>query len=354
MPKPNFSLEEREHAIFTLNEYVKLIESVGGKDEALLRPLFLGYSAESIQADRVTFYFCDSDKNELHPNLTMVYEEGTLIPYDYYSDLKDAVIPFGEDICGQAATSLEGILSENPGSDPQYSGIVDNKISFKAGSLISIPLQVQDRCIGVMEIANSPQNRILNMTDFALISIFARVTLITMEKAKLYSWSVTDNLTQLYNYHYLSVNMEKELTRAKRYPKDVGIILIDIDNFKTINDTQGHETGNAVLRSIAHTMKETIRQNVDMPIRYGGDEFLLILPETDLSGTKTLAKRLKDIIQEEPISLEDGNEVKISLSMGITAAKKDHILNKDKLLLKADNALYKAKEEGKNRIVEIE
>ena len=175
MGKPDLSHEDREHAIFTLNEYVKLVESIGGEDETLLRPLFLGYSAESIQADRVTLYLCESDNNELNPNLTMVYKEGTLIPDDYYSDLKDVTIPLGEDICGQAVLSGEEILSKDTAKDERYKGIIDKKISFTAGSLISIPLQVQGKCIGVMEIANSPQNRVLNATDFAIISIFAPI-----------------------------------------------------------------------------------------------------------------------------------------------------------------------------------
>jgi len=353
MSEEDVSAENLEHAITAVNEYVKLVDAVGGEDETLLRPLFLGYSAESIQADRATFYFYDKKACELHPNLTMVYEKGKLIPYDYYSDLKDVTIPLDHDISGHAVSSGEGILSQDTGTDPRYKGIVDEKISFRAGSLISIPLQVQNTCVGVLEIANSPESRALNKTDFEIASIFARVTLITMEKAKLYSWSVTDNLTQLYNYHYLSVNMDKELTRAKRYPKDVGIVLMDIDDFKDINDTYGHLSGNTVLKSIAQIMKETIRQNVDMPIRYGGDEFLLILPETGLSGVKTVAQRLQDSIQEKPVVLEEGTEVRVSVSIGITAAKKNQALDKQKLLRKADNALYKAKEKGKNCIVEI-
>ena len=350
----NLANGDMEHALFTINEYVKLVESVGGEDETLIRPLYLGFAAESIQADRVTFYFYDQESDALRPNLTMLYEQGTLIPYDYYSELKDVSIGRNDDLCGCSVSSEDGILCENAAEDPRYKGVVDGIVSFSAGSVICTPLMVRDRCIGILEIANSAESRTLTMSDFAVISIFTSITLITLEKAKLYSWSVTDNLTQLYNYHYLSVNIEKELTRAKRYPKDVGIILMDIDDFKDVNDTYGHPAGNDVLKAVAAGIRNTIRKDVDMPIRYGGDEFLLILPETDLCGTRTLAERLKDAIQNTPVVLEDSKEVSITLSMGVTAAHKDHLLDKDKLLLKADRALYTAKENGKDCIMETE
>lgn len=348
-------LEAREHSIATLEEYIKLIDMLGGQDETLIRSMFLGFSAESIGASRVTFYFYDNEKKLLYPNVTMVYKNMRLLPYDYYSELKDVFIKEGKDICGHAALNMQPLFIGKVSRDKRYIGYVDKIVKLKTHSIMAIPLIIDNNILGIIEVASAGKERSLTMIDFYVVSIITHITLITMEKAKLYNWSVTDNLTQLFNYQYLQISMEKELMRAKRYPKDVGVVILDIDNFKKINDTYGHLFGNIVLKGIADIIQKTVRKKIDMPVRYGGDEFLLLLPETDIAGALILAKRLLEEVQSKKFIAEDHKTaVFTTLSIGVTAAKKNQILNKDKLIKKADEALYKAKKAGKNRIIIVE
>ncbi len=182
-----------------------------------------------------------------------------------------------------------------------------------------------------------------------MLSIIAQITLMTKEKTKLYDWSITDNLTQLKNFQYLQISMEKELTRGKRYPQDVGVILINVDDFKKINDTYGHVFGNTVLKGVSVIVLDVIR-NVDIAARYGGDEFLLLLPETGIKGTRVVAERILKLVQDKEFVTEDGAPVYTTVSIGVTVAKKNDVINKDALIKKADKAMYEAKKRGKNRI----
>ncbi|MBN1898733.1 MAG: sensor domain-containing diguanylate cyclase [Spirochaetes bacterium] len=340
----------REHSLNALEEYIKLIDILGGEDETLIQTMFLGFAAESIFADRVTYYFFDEGKKKLYPNVLRIYKDKKLVPYDYYSDLKDIFIKSGEDTCGVVAQTKTPLFIENVGKDKRYSGIVDKKIKLNIHSIICFPLIIHENLYGVIEVATLKNNRPLTNSDYYVISIIVKITMTIMEKMKLYKWSITDNLTQVYNYQFLQISLEKELARAKRYPNDVGVIMMDIDNFKELNDKYGHVFGNSILQGLARIINNSIRKNIDLPIRYGGDEFLLLLPETDLVGAKSVAKRLLERASEEKFITDQQEEVHATLSIGVTAAHKDQVINKDKLIKKADDAMYKAKRQGKNRI----
>ncbi|MBN1897235.1 MAG: GGDEF domain-containing protein [Spirochaetes bacterium] len=343
-------LERREHSLRALKEYTELIDFLGSGGDIALRSMFLGFSAEAIGASRVTFYFHDEENDLLFPNVTMVYKKGKLVPYDYYTELKDVVIKSGEDICGMVIKNKEPLFLDHLQDSKDYKGYVDRKIKLKVNSVMALPLMASNNIIGIVELANSSDNRKLSEIDFYVVSIICHLTMSAMEKVKLYNWSITDNLTKLYNYHYLQVALEKELTRVKRYPKDLGVILIDVDNFKNINDSYGHPFGNRVLKGIADIIMESIRKDVDLPVRYGGDEFLILLPETNFGGAKLIAKRIMQKLKPVTFKFRSQHFVKPTVSIGLTAAKKDDPINQGKLIKKADDALYMAKKRGKNRI----
>ncbi|MDD5067314.1 MAG: sensor domain-containing diguanylate cyclase [bacterium] len=343
----------REHSIMMLNEYSELINIIGGNEESLIRSMFLGFIAESINATRVTFYYYDN-MNKIIPNFTMTYKNKKLIPYDYYSELKNVTIEVGKDICGIVTKTKKALFIPDISKDKRYKGTVDKKIKHKTNSIIAIPLIIDNNVFGIIEVANSIKDRRFSISDYFIASIITRLTMLTMEKTKLYNWSVTDNLTQVYNFQFLQISLDKELTRSKRYPQNIALVLIDIDNFKQINDQFGHLFGNVVLKGVANVIRRTIRKDVDLPVRYGGDEFLIILPETDVQGCQILAKRLLDNMRAEKFTTDDNVKVSATISVGVTSAKKNQIIDKEKLIKRADKALYTAKSRGKNCFVFIE
>lgn len=161
---------------------------------------------------------------------------------------------------------------------------------------------------------------------------------------KLENLAIKDRLTNLYNRHKLDEIVQNELERSNRFNHNFSFSILDIDNFKDINDTYGHQIGDEVLIKIAKILKESIRK-VDYVGRWGGEEFLILCPETDINGSKKLLEKIRKNIEESKI-IED---LKVTASFGLTELKKDDTLKE--ILKRADDALYEAKKEGKNRVV---
>ena len=157
-----------------------------------------------------------------------------------------------------------------------------------------------------------------------------------------------DYLTGLPNRRSFMDRGEAELSRASRYGKPLSILMLDIDHFKQINDTYGHQAGDLVLKSLAITIQEVLR-NVDIIGRLGGEEFASVLPETGIEKATEVAERLREVISAGEVTLPDGINIHFSVSIGISALI-DKNSNIDTLLNEADKALYRAKQEGRNRI----
>ena len=164
------------------------------------------------------------------------------------------------------------------------------------------------------------------------------------------SVAVHDPLTQVFNRNYLDYALEREINRSLRYNTHVCLIIIDIDNFKIINDTYGHIVGDEVLKNVAYVLKRFTR-STDVVIRYGGEEFLIILPHTDLEGAKTVAEKLRTYIKEHAINI--GNiRLNTTVSCGVVMVKNLHDPFED--IDRADRAMYMAKRLGKDRVYVLE
>lgn len=159
--------------------------------------------------------------------------------------------------------------------------------------------------------------------------------------------ATTDPLTGLYNRRHYFDLAEQEVVRSKRYGHPLACIMFDIDFFKRINDSYGHLFGDRVLKEMVWRCRENIRQ-IDVFARYGGDEFIILLPETGLQRSKQLANRLCTDFQNQPLKIED-REIHITLSMGVASMPGNDTLALDILLNHADQALYIAKEKGRNQ-----
>lgn len=164
--------------------------------------------------------------------------------------------------------------------------------------------------------------------------------------------SVTDPLTGCYNRGYLNDRLSKDITYALRYKHPLSLILCDIDHFKIVNDTYGHQAGDLVLIDFVNTIQQTFRNKIDWLVRYGGEEFIIVLPETNVQGAKVVAERLRTKISRQKTQI-DNIEIKVTASFGVAGFT--HQIQKEKisdikLITKADQLLYQAKEEGRNRI----
>lgn len=189
--------------------------------------------------------------------------------------------------------------------------------------------------------------------DRGMLSTACSEMVVAADNSRLYQLtkrlSVTDELTGLYNYRYLQKTLESEIDRARRYPSSLSFIMFDIDDFKRFNDAHGHVAGDQVLGEVGRLVRGVVR-DVDVVARYGGEEFSVILPETSAHGAYVVAEKIRVAIEQHTFSDAAGVVVDgLTVSIGL-ATFPTHAWDKEALLREADNALYHAKNGGKNRI----
>ena len=167
-----------------------------------------------------------------------------------------------------------------------------------------------------------------------------------LNKAKLLS--ETDELTGLYNMRGFYLIMDRAFAQAVRHLRPLSVLMIDSDNLKAVNDVHGHDAGNELLRLIAAGIKSELR-TTDVLARYGGDEFVVVLPDTGAGGTRDVAERIRNSIARRPLEMRD-KSVPISVSIGLVSYLDDGH-NMETIMRRADEAMYRAKAEGRNRVV---
>ncbi|MDQ3929503.1 MAG: diguanylate cyclase, partial [Chloroflexota bacterium] len=169
---------------------------------------------------------------------------------------------------------------------------------------------------------------------------------------KLNKLATYDELTDLYNRRAILQRLHEEIARSRRYQQPVSLVLLDVDHFKTVNDTYGHDVGDEVLRRLAQLLREHVR-GVDFPARFGGEEFAVVLPNTDLQGARRAADHLRQLLVRTPVSvtLGDGTEEQLGVTASFGVASTCGAGAEDMELIKAaDEALYRAKRNGRNRV----
>ena len=193
---------------------------------------------------------------------------------------------------------------------------------------------------------------VLPLLSSTLILIAAYITkylLKSKDYEHTYKLAVTDGLTEMYNHRYFQEQMIMNVQNVARYGGSFSLILIDIDFFKKFNDKHGHQSGDAVLRQVAQTIKRNIRTS-DLPCRYGGEEMSIILTNTKKEDAITTAKKVWSAVRERKFELADGNWANVTISVGV-ASMPDNGSNPQELIEFADKCLYKAKQNGRDQVV---
>ncbi len=207
----------------------------------------------------------------------------------------------------------------------------------------------------VIELQNALFERDLNQKKY--IFEIKNKLIINKENTRLQKKLIYDSKFDCYNFGYFKSQCQKEIEKYRRYLEPFTILLLDIDNFKKINDEYGHDVGDIALEKFIEAIKKNIR-TVDMVFRFGGDEFVVLLHKAMMVGSFIVSKRIQDSINK--ISFMANNVLvknKIKTSIGIVTVSEEveeNILDVDSLFKKADRALYNAKDSGKNRIIHIE
>jgi len=219
---------------------------------------------------------------------------------------------------------------------------------YRTKGCIIAPLVCQDRVVGVLNLADKQRSDKFTCEDVALVELVSQLVGASIGNIKLFEkiqrQARTDGLTGLVNHKTFYEILESELLRSRRYGGQISLIMVDIDNLKTINDRHGHRAGDRVIAEISSRIRHSIRQ-IDVAARYGGDEFAVILPNTSLADAAVVAERMVNVVAGSPVQWKKG-EMPVSISVGL--GQYDASSSPEDITSKSDQALYTAKQAGKN------
>ena len=229
---------------------------------------------EFLRPDNWSLLLLDEAKQELYFELAV----GKASPA-----LKDVRIKIGQGIAGWVAQNGETVVVPDTAKDTRFFGQVDEKTKTETQSIVAVPVKFRDTCLGVIELINCVGPEGFDPRDLKLLEALSDFAAIALENARhvkrIHELTITDDCTTLYNARHMGFILDTEIYRSQRYNYEFSLVFIDLDYFKQVNDTHGHLVGSRLLAEIGNSLKNKCRL-IDFAFRYGGDEFVLLLPQT--------------------------------------------------------------------------
>jgi diguanylate cyclase (GGDEF)-like protein len=299
--------------------------------------------AQALSATRVLLMTFDTREKQITRFVVGGHERTSVIP--------DPFEEYMEGLTGWVMRERKAALSTKDSPDPRESLLVQKRRSGRrVGSIMVAPLMFEDHVYGTLTVVRDRAQDDFSSNDLAVMEELASQAAIMLRNSELYEetkyLATIDDLTGALNRRQLFELGERELKRHHRLHHPLAALMFDIDFFKKVNDQHGHAVGDEVLRILCERATQQTRE-IDILGRYGGEEFVVLLPETELKEALEIAERLR-LVASDPVQVA-GLELTISISVGVAAAHHDQSLSH--LLQRADTALYQAKREGRNRVV---
>lgn len=291
-----------------------------------------------------------SEITDVERGTTWLYEEEHHI-FNLMSHLGDASkLPDNlslddSEILQMAHDKKESFEYEKGKSLPLELKRLDEKIFGE--SFVVVPILNQGEFLGLVHLCANAGVNGFTSRDIRLIKVFAVQLGAAVKNAQLYEQAITDGMTKLYLHRYFKQRLLDEIKRAVRFKRNLALIMVDIDHFKLLNDNYGHQTGDEVLKHVASILRRAVRTH-DLPVRYGGEEFALVLPETEMTGAVAVAERIRRSIENDYLEVS-GVVIKVTASFGVSVLP-DCADEMDSLIKAADVAMYWSKEHGRNQV----
>jgi diguanylate cyclase (GGDEF)-like protein len=317
-------------------------------------------------------------------------ESGSILlddPFHKVASRKDNdlvfIASFGDsskDLVGRRLSAQKGIvgrvyqtgqphLSADVREDKNFYAAIDEQIGHETQSIVAVPIYIGKNVCGVLELVNRLEGKTFTPRDMTLLEIFAGYTSFMLQNAldakRAHELAKKDDLTGLYNDRWFHIRLSETLSDARRTGKDAVLLFMDLDRFKWINDCHGHLAGSQVLREVGFLLKRIVQRTDATVARYGGDEFVMILPDTGLQEGLAVCETIRSAIETTSfIDRERGFSMPALSLQGVISASigiSHHVpnansnlpieLEKNDLLRRADAAMYRAKSLGKNQVV---
>ena len=342
------------------------------RDLDKLLAMIIEETTACMDAERSSLFLIDREKHEMWAKIA----QGV--------DMAEIRFPLGVGIAGMVGIMGESINIPDAYQDARFNPEFDLRTGFRTRSILCVPMTDRHgENIGAVQVLNK-KSGLFNADDETLLLALAAQAAVAIENADLYKRlsdmnlslerkveerteeltranlrlsalnkelveiSIVDSLTQVYNRRYFMDRFRQEVKRVGRYGPPVSLLMIDIDHFKKVNDTHGHQAGDAVLAGVAGLIKWKLRET-DLIARYGGEEFCVIATGTEQDGAFVLAERVRQLV-DGAVFEHDGNSLMVTISIGVstwTVSDRDDF---EELIRRADTALYRAKEQGRNRV----
>jgi diguanylate cyclase (GGDEF)-like protein len=298
--------------------------------------------AKFFKPDTWSLLMVDEQKDELYFAIAVGPAADTL---------KTLRLKVGEGIAGWVAKHGESLIVPDVYTDPRFAKRIDEMTKMQTRSMICVPLKSKHRALAVIQLINSPlesfgENEMFflhALCDYAAIAIDnARAV------EKIQELTITDDCTGLYNARHLYKTLEAEVYRSQRFNHEFSVVFLDLDHFKQVNDIHGHLVGSRLLHEIGYRIKACLRL-IDYAFRYGGDEFVVLLPQTNKEQGLVVAKRLRESIRSAPFEMDGNVSLNIRASMGLATFPED-AKSAHEIIRQADEMMYMVKNNNRDSI----
>ena len=270
---------------------------------------------------------------------------------DASASLKSVRLRIGEGIAGWVAQHGTPLLVPDVTKDERFSSRVDEMTRWKTRSILCVPLSSKNRILGVIQLVNVEPHA-FGPDQLMLLQAVADYAAIAIDNAraveKIQELTITDDCTGLYNARHLYDSIETEVNRSARFGYQFSVIFLDLDHFKQVNDNCGHLIGSRLLAEIGASIKSRLRL-IDYAFRYGGDEFVILLPQTKKECAVVVARRLRDHLRNTQFQFEGGISLNVRASIGVATYPEDAQSSHD-LIRQADEMMYNVKNTTRDAI----
>ena len=340
----NRDLDRKVFETTTLYKISHMMSEVGFDIDKLL-DIIIEKSIEAAKATKGSLMLLDDTQEYLEVQRVIMWDESIDRPVPIENFKKNIKIKPGEGIAGKVLVTGEMLIMNEPENDPNFKQFDDNERFIQ--NICCIPLKVNNITFGVINIVDKIDGSPFEKRDTDLLMAMVNQAAIVLDNTKLFKLAITDGLTGLYLVRHFKNKLASEEKRAKRYNKIFSILFFDIDHFKKFNDTYGHHIGDEVLKQVASIFKNSLREGIDIAARYGGEEMIALLPETDIKGAYIVAERLRNAVANHEFTGYK-TSLHVTISIGISEFPSSDTDSLE-LIRKADTALYQSKEGGRNK-----
>jgi diguanylate cyclase (GGDEF)-like protein len=340
MPEAGTQLTRQNQELTIFHDVAKALTSSLDLDSIL--QTIMDKMAEYFRPDTWSLLMVDEGHDELYFAIAVG---------DKSEALKTVRLKMGEGIAGWVAKHGESRIVPDVHADPLFAGRVDQTTKWETRSVICVPLRSKLRVLGVIQLVNVDMERFKDAELFFLQSL-CDYAAIAIENArwveKIQELTITDDCTGLYNARHLYKTLDTEVYRSSRFGYEFSILFIDLDHFKSVNDTHGHLIGSKLLAEIGYLIKAQLRL-IDFAFRYGGDEFVVLLPQTGKDQALVVAKRLRDGLRASSFCQAEGLNLNVRASIGLATYPHDARTAHD-VIRQADGMMYVVKNSSRDNI----